>query len=247
MPKFYQVIVIFLLIHLPISAAQSKPSDLQISQLTENLYLHKSYQLTDSFGLVSSNGLIYIAADQQSAYLIDTPWSEADTIKLVEWLDEQGYELKASISTHSHDDRTAGMGYLNSLGINTHASTLTNQLLTQQNKPTSVSSFNGNKLNLLDEYVEVYFVGAGHTIDNLVVWFPKTKLLYGGCMVKSINSKSLGYIAEADLQAWPQSIATLKQQFGQAKQVLPGHGKIGNTELLTHTQKLLKAHKSINQ
>ncbi|MBV1911614.1 MAG: hypothetical protein KUG78_20145 [Kangiellaceae bacterium] len=53
------------------------------------------------------------------------------------------------------------------------------------------------------------FHGEGHTIDNLVVWLPQSKLLYGGCLIKSEKSKSLGYVAEASFDLWEGTIDTL--------------------------------------
>ena len=32
---------------------------------------------------------------------------------------------------------------------------------------------------------QTYYGGQGHTPDNIVIWFDKEKILYGGCLVKS--------------------------------------------------------------
>jgi hypothetical protein len=37
----------------------------------------------------------------------------------------------------------------------------------------------------------VFFPGAAHSADNVVVYFPKKRLLFGGCMIKP---KELGYL-----------------------------------------------------
>jgi glyoxylase-like metal-dependent hydrolase (beta-lactamase superfamily II) len=89
------------------------------------------------------------------------------------------------------------------------------------------------------DLVEVYDLGAGHTEDNLVVWLPAQKILFGGCLIKSLNSSVLGYTAEADMQAWPLTVAKVQAQFPQMKMVVPGHGKVGDKALLTHTIALL--------
>ncbi|WP_153914424.1 subclass B1 metallo-beta-lactamase [Shewanella sp. TC10] len=221
---------------------QPAKGELRITPLSDTLYVHESFMQTKQFGFVGSNGLILI--DANKAYLIDTPWSEADTEKLVEWIRQQGFSLEASVSTHSHDDRTAGIDYLNSIGVATYASEHTNKLLKQAGKATASHSFKEGQFNLIEDKIEVHFVGAGHTVDNLVVWFPQTKLLYGGCLVKSLGSKSLGYYGEADLTAWPKSISNLQTQFSQSVQVLPGHGKIGDQQLLSHTIWLLEKHEA---
>ncbi|WP_299568804.1 subclass B1 metallo-beta-lactamase [uncultured Shewanella sp.] len=219
---------------------QPVKGELTITPLSKSLFVHESFMQTQQYGFVGSNGLILV--DGKSAYLVDTPWSEIDTIKLVKWISSQGYKLVASVSTHSHDDRTAGVDYLNRIGVATYASDHTNKLLQQAGKPTTSHSFKEGQFDFVESKIEVHFVGAGHTIDNLVVWFPQSKLLYGGCLVKSLGSKSLGYYGEADLNAWPQSIANLQSQFAQSNQVLPGHGSMGDKQLLTHTISLLKQH-----
>ncbi len=225
---------------LPLALKPSQHGELSISALSDNLYLHESFMQTKQFGFVGSNGLIFV--DGKDAYLIDTPWSEADTIKLVQWVEHQGLTLTASVSTHSHEDRTAGVGYLNSIGVDTYASTHTNQLLEKAGHPQTKQQFTPGQFDFLNQKIEVYFVGAGHTHDNLVVWFPESKLLYGGCLVKSLSSKTLGYYGEADLIAWPNSIKQLQVQFADSEQVLPGHGDIGTGVLLSHTIKLLEQH-----
>ncbi|MDO6610407.1 subclass B1 metallo-beta-lactamase [Shewanella sp. 1_MG-2023] len=214
--------------------------ELSISPLSDTLFVHESFMQTQQYGFVGSNGLVLI--DDNKAYLIDTPWSEADTIKLVSWIENQGFTLAASVSTHSHEDRTAGVDYLNRIGVTTYASEHTNKLLKQAGKPTTTNSFKAGQFDFVESKAEVYFVGAGHTVDNLVVWFPQSKLLYGGCLVKSLGSKSLGYYGEADLDAWPFSIKQLQTQFTDTDRVLPGHGKMGDKQLLSHTISLLEQH-----
>ena len=46
--------------------------------------------------------------------------------------------------------------------------------------------------------IEVFFPGAGHTRDNLVVWLPEHRVLFGGCMVKSARGRTPGNLADAE-------------------------------------------------
>ena len=50
---------------------------------------------------------------------------------------------------------------------------------------------------------EVFYPGAGHTQDNLVVWIPEAKLLFGGCLIKEERARHIGNVTDADLQGWP--------------------------------------------
>ena len=62
-------------------------------------------------------------------------------------------------------------------------------------------------------------------------------------MVKDLTSETLGNIADADLVAWPSTIARVIAAYPAAQIVIPGHGAIGGSELLRHTQVLLKRTK----
>lgn len=218
-------------------AADSIP-ELSIKKLTDNVYLYKSHATVPGFGVVSSNGLVVVK--DQEAFLVDTPWKEQDTEQLVTWIAQQGLQLKGSISTHSHDDRTAGIAWLNQNNIPTFASKMTNEILASQNKVQANISFNGDSVQLFDGKIEAFYAGPGHAIDNIVVWLQDEKLLYGGCMVKSLSSKGLGYVDEADIAQWPNSIDVVLNRYSNINMVIPGHGKEGDVRLLTHTKSLLK-------
>ena len=219
--------------------AEEKIPELEITNIDQGVYLHKSYQHIESYGLVSSNGLIVI--DDKKAFLLDTPWSEDDTKKLATWVKSKGYVLAGSISTHSHEDRTAGIKYLNSQSVPTYASKLTNELLKKGGKEQASNTLDGTQSLLFNRNVEAFYPGGGHTIDNIVIWLPKSKILYGGCLIRSLNSKGLGYIGEADIKSWPRSAGKVITKYPNAKIVVPGHGGIGDVRLLTHTKKLAEA------
>lgn len=217
-------------------AEQEQIPDMLIEVIQENLYLHKSFSHVDGFGLVSSNGLVVMS--DKKAFIVDTPWSEIDTKKLVAWVEEQNVEVVGSLSTHSHEDRTAGIKWLNSQDIPTYASALTNQFLLTEGKEAAQHSFEGDSAVLMDGLIETFYPGGGHTQDNIVVWLPESKLLYGGCFIRSMKSKSLGYIGEARINEWSGSVKRVLQRYPDIHRVLPGHGRIGNADLLTHTLKL---------
>ena len=84
----------------------------------------------------------------------------------------------------------------------------------------------------------MFYPGAGHTQDNIVVWLPKQKILFGGCFVKSIHSKNLGNMEDASVKDWPKSIQKVINKYPNIKIVVPGHGKVGDVNLLKHTAQL---------
>jgi len=82
--------------------------------------------------------------------------------------------------------------------------------------------------------------GPGHTVDNIVTWIAAEKVLFGGCLVKAGTAKTLGFTAEADLAAWPATLARVKNRFPSARLLVPGHGDPGGWELAENTLKLIK-------
>lgn len=193
--------LIFIIVISPCVSAEI-PS-LQIEEIEKDVFLHRSYSQVEGWGLVSSNGLVVV--NNGKAFIIDTPWSESDTEKLFNWIRSKNYKLLGSISTHSHDDRTAGIKWLNEKSIATYASSLTNEILRKEGKAQAKYSFEGNQFKLVDGLLEVSYPGAGHTIDNVVIWLPRSKILYGGCFIRSLETKGLGYAGEAKIDQWAKS------------------------------------------
>jgi metallo-beta-lactamase class B len=97
----------------------------------------------------------------------------------------------------------------------------------------------GLKLKTGEEIVEVYFPGESHSIDNVVVYFHRRKILFGGCMIKSLESKGPGFTGDANMEEWPKSVKKVLNKYKNARIVVPGHGNWGDTKLLKHTIDLL--------
>ncbi len=83
------------------------------------------------------------------------------------------------------------------------------------------------------------FFGEGHTIDNIVSYFPHDKVLFGGCLIKTLGA-SKGYLGDANVNDWSKTVLAVKSKYGKAKVIIPGHGKPGNSELLDYTIELFK-------
>lgn len=98
----------------------------------------------------------------------------------------------------------------------------------------------GLNLNFGDEFIEVYFPGESHTVDNVVVYLHKRKLLFGGCMIYSMANSRKGYIEDANLEEWPQALLNVKARFFDARIVIPGHGFRGDLSLIDHTIEVLQ-------
>lgn len=238
-----RLFVLTVLFCAPFVSAKDTPSvpELEIEELQENVYLHRSYKRVEKWGVVGSNGLLVI--NGQEAFIVDTPWTEKDTALLISWIDDNGYTLIGSISTHSHTDRSAGIGWLNERGIPTYATKQTNAILAQESKPQATHVIQNNPQMLAGGIVEAFYPGGGHTEDNIVVWLPHSEVLHGGCFVRTQGAQSLGYTGEARINEWPTSVDNVLSRYFKAKLVVPGHGAVGGLALLKHTKALAESSK----
>lgn len=225
-----KIFVIFILFLYSINLVGETLPDLKVESIDDGVYVHTSFEDVDGWGVVSKNGLVVVV--QKNAYLIDTPITAKNTEKLVKWLMGEGYNIKGSISTHFHSDSTAGIEWLNSQSIPTYATKLTNKLLKENNKEEAAHSFDGVSFWLLEDKIEAFYPGPGHTQDNIVVWLPEKKILFGGCFVKP---NGLGYLGDANLDSWPQSAKILISKYSNSKIVVPSHSEIGGSSLLQRT------------
>ena len=92
--------------------------------------------------------------------------------------------------------------------------------------------------------VELFYPGAAHSTDNLVVYVPSANVLYGGCAVHELSSTSAGNVADADLAEWPTSVEriqnTTRKTGGRHSRAMVS----GRSDLLQHTANVVKAHKN---
>lgn len=213
--------------------------DIGLIRLSDNTYIHVSVSEIPGYGKVSSNGLIFI--NEGNAFLFDTPVNDSLTRVLVTWLSiEMGVKIVGFVPNHWHGDCIGGLGYLQSQGIKSYANQITIDLARTNHLPVPDSGFRDSlNLSLGDRQISCYYFGAAHSKDNIVVWIPSEQILFAGCMVKSMESDNPGNVAEADLEAYPQTLDKISARFPMAKYVIPGHGQFGGMELIRHTKELL--------
>ena len=69
---------------------------LEIEKLTNHSFIHRSFLKTESFGLVSCNGLIFLKENE--AIVFDTPTNDFASTELINWIrSEYGATIKAVI------------------------------------------------------------------------------------------------------------------------------------------------------
>ncbi|MEI1276964.1 subclass B1 metallo-beta-lactamase [Leptospira venezuelensis] len=233
--------IIFLLIVFSISIHAEEPK-IQVSEIRKNIYVHTSYKLLKE-GYFPSNGLAIDTTE--GVILIDTAWGEEQTSQLLDWVSNNLKKpVIAVIITHFHEDRAGGIEVLKKLNIPSYAGKRTISFLKEEGKSLPEKSLKDKELLLFGKTkIETFFLGAGHSKDNLVVWLPESKILFGGCLVKSIESNEIGNIKDADLMEWPKTIHRLERIFPKISILVPGHQSWGGKESLQRTLELLKVSK----
>jgi metallo-beta-lactamase class B len=170
-----------------------------------------------------------------------------------------------AINTGYHVDNLGGNSYLVAQDIPVYGSDMTAQLLAERGESTRAYLLEwlrgvpnqrfreahaaipytppnhlfpleeGIEFEFGSEVVQVYYPGPSHTLDNVVVYFPTQRILFGGCMI--LAGEQLGNTEDANLDAWPQSVRALTQF--EFDILVPGHGDRFDTELIQHTLELL--------
>lgn len=226
-------ILLLLCSYVSCATANQQDGTLEITQLRNGVYVHTSFKQFTGMRYFPSNGLVVV--DGTRAYLVDTAWREQDTPILVQWIEDHGWELAGALITHFHDDRASGIAYLHQRGIPTIALAATNDLLTQAGLEPAQQAFRDSDFSWVKNLIDVYYPGPGHTVDNVVVWLPRQRVLFGGCLVKEFGAVNLGNTADADVGHWSASVAKLQTKYPDATIVVPGHGAWGDGRLLAHT------------
>ena len=233
MKKLFSLIVLFG----SFAFGQIKP--IQIDSINNNLFV---YQTFNSFNGVEYNANSMYLVTDKGIILFDVPWQKSQYQELNDMLQEK-YNLPviAVFVTHSHDDRAGDLSFYNDLNIPTYATALTNSKLKKEGKATSKFEIElGKTYKFGKEKFVVEYFGEGHTSDNVVVWFPKYKVLNGGCLIKGADAVNLGYIGEANVDEWPKTIQKLVTKHPKIKQVIPGHDNWKVPGHIENTFKLLE-------
>jgi metallo-beta-lactamase class B len=214
--------------------------DLEIIKLSDRTLLHISTSTSPQFGTYTSNGVIYI--DGNEAVVLDTPPNDTLSALLLDWFEREhkAIKIKAIIVNHFHADALGGLKEFHKRGIQSYSTRLTAELALRdlvevpQNTFDNLLELNVGKSKIINSYQ-----GEAHSPDNIVTWIPKEKILFGGCMVKSLDA-SKGNLGDANQKEWPNTISRVKDKYKEAKIVIPGHGEYGGLELLDYTIRLFQ-------
>lgn len=216
-------------------------SNLHIKKLSAHVYQHISFLNTNSFGRVECNGMVVV--NNKEAMVFDTPTDDKSSEELISYFSKQlGCNIKAIVPTHFHEDCVGGLESFRKNKIPAFASSKTIALL-QTKDPAIIShlrSFdNSMQFTIGGKKVYAEYFGEGHTKDNVIGYFPDDNAVFGGCLIKEMNATK-GFLGDANLTAWPETVQKLKQKYPNTRIVIPGHGKSGGIELLDYTIQLFQ-------
>lgn len=216
-----------------------KSKDLIVTQIAPNSFEHVSFLQTNDFGYVPCNGLI--VRNSNEVIVFDTPTNNKSAEELIKWIQETLHcKINAIIPTHFHDDCLGGLKAFDESNIPSYAYVKTIELAKANNYAVPQNSFSDSLvLRVGKEYIVAKFFGEGHTKDNVVGYFPSEKVIFGGCLIKELDA-SKGYLGDANLAEWSNTVEKVKQSYPQVKLIIPGHGAYGNQKLLDYTIKLFK-------
>lgn len=238
----------FLLILLIIASCSKSKEDeplaynspnLQLKQLSENTWIHISFLQTNDNGKVPCNGLVY--TNQGEGIVFDTPSSDSASVELLNFFKEKGITIKKVVPTHFHYDCLGGLTPFHDENIASESSIQTFDLaVSAGDVPIPKQVFDGNQtFKVGTETIELTHFGPGHTLDNMVAYIPSEEILFGGCLVKTMNAGK-GNLADADTLQWSNTIQNILITYPNLKTVVPGHGKEGGIELLEYTKEMFE-------
>jgi metallo-beta-lactamase class B len=190
--------------------------------------------------------------------LFDTAWDDRQTTVLLAWAaNTLRKPVRRAIITHSHNDRLGGLGALRRAGVTATAlgATVERAAAAGLIAPAARALVPGGGVDpapVLDSIpglarsarrdparFELFFPGVGHSPDNIVAYFPKSRVVFGGCLLKPDTATTTGNVADADVVQWPKTVARVAARYPNVTTVVPGHGAVSTARALTVTQTLI--------
>lgn len=232
-------LALFFLISVFSASAQTDTAKLRIAHLSGDFYVYTTYNTYEN-SRVPANGMYLVTTS--GVVMFDTPW---DTTQFQPLLDSIKFRHDKKVvlcfATHWHSDKTAGLEYYRQQGIRTYTTVLTDELSKKNNKKRAEFLMTKDTVFHLGQYsFETYYPGEGHTADNIVVWFNKEKILYGGCLIKGVDAENLGYLGDANVNEYANTLERVQKKFRHPRYIVIAHSDWNNLNSLKHSIRLAK-------
>lgn len=218
---------------------QPEDAKLRIAPLTGDFYIYTTYNTYEDTKL-PANGMYLVTGD--GVVMFDTPWDTTQFQPLLDSIKARHHKnVTMCIATHWHSDKTAGLEYYRQQGIKTYTTVLTDELSKKNDKKRAEFLISKDTVFNSGQYsFETYYPGEGHTADNIIVWFDKEKILYGGCLIKGADAENLGYLGDANTTAYETTLKNVQQKCPHPKFIIISHSDWNNIHSLQHSIKLAK-------
>jgi glyoxylase-like metal-dependent hydrolase (beta-lactamase superfamily II) len=228
----------------------AESAEVSFEAIAPGVWMHTEYHTVTGFGRVVSHGLI--VENGETAVLVDTGWDDDQTRAILQWAAARlRRPIAAAIVTHAHADKIGGLAALHAAGVETFAFRLTNADAPKRGlTPARVSLDFDSHGWLTPESREkaaplgklrLFYPGAGHTRDNIVVGIPGASILFGGCLIRPPGATDLGNTADGDVGHWQAAALAAGAAFPDATIVIPSHGDPAGRELIALTADLASA------
>lgn len=237
--RLHWILLFTLLFYCGSSFGQTAKARLEIVPLTGNFYVYTTYNTYEN-DRTPAHGM-YLVTDS-GVVLFDTPWDTTQFQPLLDSIKARHQKNVVScIATHWHSDRTEGLAYYRQLGIKTYTTTLTDSLCQVNNKKRAEFLLTKDTLFNIGGYTyETYYPGPGHTADNIVVWFPKERILLGGCLIKGAEATHLGFLGDGNKQLYASTLENVKRKFPRPAFIIVSHNDWRNSNSLKHSIKMAR-------
>lgn len=232
-------LLLFLFVSITKNLVAQTDKKLLIEPLTGNFYVYTTYN-TYQESKVRANGVYLVT--KKGVVLFDTPW---DTTQFQPLLDSiySRHQKKVimAFATHWHSDKTAGLAYYKQLGIKTYTTELTDSLSKVNNAKRAEFLLKQDTSFSVDAYrFETYYPGEGHTKDNIVIWFPKEKILLGGCLIKGAKDKNLGFLGDGNTNEYANTLLKVQRKFPNPKFIITTHSDWRDINSLKNSIRMAK-------
>jgi metallo-beta-lactamase class B len=228
-------------------AAAAEHQQITLSHVRGNVYV-----VEDDYYLSKENSAVYIG--NTFVTVIGATWTP-DTARLLasEVAKITQKPIKEVIDTNYNLDRAGGNAYFKSIGAKIISTAMTHDLLQRdwdamvREARKSYSAYPSSPVTPPDTTfpgdfalqggrVKGIYLGPSHAPDDIFVYFPEEKVLYGGCILK----EQLGNLELANLVEYPKTLRKLKQLDLGYSTIIAGHwSPIHGPELVDQYLRLL--------
>lgn len=200
-----------------------------LTRLTDKVFIAEDYFY------VKENSVVYIGSSYVT--VIGATWTPQTASALANEIAKVTTKpIKEVIDTNHDLDRVGGNSYFKSIGARIVSTTMTRDLLKREGELSvelvrrSFPDFPKIDIVLPDETytsdftlqdgnIRCIYLGPSHKPDDIFVYLPKEKVLYGGCVLKEM----LGNLDGADLTEYPRTLRKLKRLGLDIATIVAGH------------------------